>query len=112
MRIFSAAVLVLLTGCEAKPVAESKVAMAQPENRIECATGDAKHFAEDCAIERGVGNALILRHGDGGFRRLTLDADGTIDTADGAETVDVKSMSDGRAEITVGKDSYRLPPKL
>ena len=58
MRISSAAVLVMLSGCEATPVAESKVAIAQPENRIECAVNGSKRFLEDCAIERGGSTAL------------------------------------------------------
>ena len=112
MRIFSASVLVMLSGCEATPVAESKVAIAQPENRIECAVNGAKRFLEDCAIERGGSTALTLRHGDGGFRRFSLEADGRIETADGAETVVVKPMSDGRTEIAIGGDRYRLPATL
>ncbi len=111
MRIFNASVLVMLSGCEATPVAESKVAIAQPENRIECAVNGAKRFLEDCAIERGGSTALTLRHGEGGFRRFTL-ADGTINTADGAETVAVTSLADGRTEIAVGGDRYRLPATL
>ncbi len=112
MRTFSAAVLVMLAGCSAEPVVESKVTSAKAEDRIECAIGGTANFARDCAIERGDGTTLTLRHGDGGFRRLTLEPDGTIDTADGADPVTLKTMTDGRTEIAIGDDRYHLPATL
>ena len=112
MRIFSALALLFLASCSAEPAAENKVKQAKAEDRIECAIDSASDFTRDCAIQRGDGTMLKLRHGDGGFRRLTLEADGTIDTADGADPVAVQTMSDGRTEITVGNDRYRLPATL
>ena len=112
MRIFSAALILTLAACGTTPVAENKVETAKPDDRIDCAIGGAADFTKDCAIERGDANALTLRHKDGGFRRLTLEADGTIDTADGAEAMTVQPLSDGRTEIVVGEDRYRLPSNL
>ena len=112
MRIFSALALLMLASCGAAPVAENKVEQAKAEDRIECAIQGASDFTRDCAVERGDGTMLTLRHSDGGFRRLTLEADGTIDTADGADPVTVQTMTDGRSEITVGSDRYRLPATL
>ena len=112
MRIFSIAIALALTGCGSKPATENKVDQAKVDDRIDCAIGGEPDFAQNCMIERGDGTALTLRHKDGGFRRLVLDADGTIDTADGAEVITVNTMTDGRTEITVGEDRYRLPATL
>ena len=112
MRIFSALALLFLASCSAEPAAENKVKQAKAEDRIECAIDSASDFTRDCAIERGDGTMLTLRHGNGGFRRLTLEADGTIDTSDGADTITLQTLGDGRTEIMVGSDRYRLPATL
>jgi hypothetical protein len=112
MRIFSVPLALLVVGCSAEPIVENKVSQAKAEDQIECAVGGASDFARACAIERGEGTMLTLRHGDGGFRRLTLEADGTIDTADGADALTVQTLSDGRTEVTIGDDRYRLPATL
>jgi hypothetical protein len=111
MRTFSVALALALVACGSKPAVENKVEQAKADDRIQCAIGDATEFSDDCAIERNA-TSLTLRHADGGFRRLTLEADGTIDTADGAETIAVNAMPDGRTEISVGEDRYRLPSTL
>lgn len=112
MRIFSAALMLLVGGCSGEPVVDNKVSQAKADDKIECAVGGALQFAVSCAIERGESAILTLRHSDGGFRRFTLEADGTIDTADGADALTLKTLDDGRAEITVGEDRYRLPAGL
>jgi hypothetical protein len=112
MRTFSVALALLLVGCGTEPVGENKVTQAKAEDRIECALGGNGDFARNCAIERGEGNVIVLRHENGGFRKLTLDPDGTIDTADGADTLTLQTLSDGRTEIRIGYDSYRLPATL
>jgi hypothetical protein len=112
MRISSAALILCLAGCSEAPVIENKISQAQAEDRIDCALGGAQKFDRTCAIERHAGTTLTLRHEDGGFRRLTLETDGTIDTADGADGLILQTLSDGRTEITVGEDRYRLPATL
>jgi hypothetical protein len=112
MRTFNVALALALAACGSKPAVENKVEQAKADDRIECAIGAATVFADDCAMERQAPTSLTLRHADGGFRRLTLEADGTIDTADGAEAITVNAMPDGRTEITVGEDRYRLPSTL
>jgi hypothetical protein len=110
MRISSIIVLLTLAAC--KPPAEDKVASAKADDRIDCALSGAKEFARDCAVERsGDGKALILRHRDGGFRRIALDADGALSAADGADDVTGKKLPDGRFEVIAGPDRYRLPPR-
>jgi hypothetical protein len=113
MRTFSATVMLLfVAGCSDEPIIESKFSQLKAADKIECALGGAEQFAFNCAIERGEGVMLILRHSDGGFRRLTLETDGTIDTADGANAITLNTLDDGRTEVTVGDDRYRLPANL
>lgn len=109
LRISSIGLAFSLAACGAAP--EDKVATAAPDDRIECATGGAAEFTKACAVERGEGTALVLRHADGGFRRIELAADGTITAADGSDEPGGKALSDGRFELTLGSDRYRLPPR-
>jgi hypothetical protein len=101
-----------MAGCASEPATENVVATAAPADRIECAIGEGAAMANSCALERSEGNVLVLRHEDGGFRKLTLEADGTIDTADGADGLELTPMPDGRTEIVIGADKYRLPAGL
>ena len=112
MRIFSAALLLMLASCGSEPAVENKVASVPEADRIECALNGATEFTRECAIERGGGTVLTLRHGDGGFRKLTLDNDGMIDTADGADAIALQPMADGRTEMRIDADRYRLPAGL
>jgi hypothetical protein len=109
LRTFSVCTALTLAACSAAP--EDKVATAAPDDRIECATGGAADFTRACAVERGEGSALVLRHADGGFRRIELAADGTITASDGSDQPSGKPLPDGRFELTLGKDRYRLPPQ-
>jgi hypothetical protein len=109
LRTFSLCTVLTLAACSAAP--EDKVATAAPDDRIECATGGAAEFAKACAVERGEGTALVLRHADGGFRRIELAADGTITAADGSDEPGGEALPDGRFELTLGNDRYRLPPR-
>lgn len=105
MRTSSATLALLLTACGAS---ESPVASAEPQDRIECAIGGAASFTNACAIERGQAT-LVLRHVDGGFRRLDVADDRTLTVADGSETVVGTPLADGRLQIAIGIDRYRLP---
>jgi hypothetical protein len=109
LRIFSLCFALAMAACS--PAPEDKVATAAPDDRLECALARATEFARDCAVERGEGTMLVLRHADGGFRRIELAADGTISAADGSDEPDGKMLPDGRFELTLGNDRYRLPPR-
>lgn len=122
LRIFSLLVFAALPGCGSQGgngSAEVDIAAlketAPPGSvveQIECATGGARTFANRCAIERSPdGRALTVRHPDGGFRRLDVSADLAVSTADGATPLAGKALPDGRLEITVDGDRYRLPSK-
>ena len=112
MRIYSLATLTVLAACQSAPAVEDKVAQSASADRIDCALNGARAFDRACALERGEGDALTLRHADGGFRKLTIDPDGLIDTADGGDPVTAQTLDDGRTQLTVGPDRYRLPAKL
>lgn len=109
LRIFSLALALGVSACGDAP--DDKVAMAAPDDRIECATAGAADFSKTCAVERGEESALVLRHADGGFRRIDLAEDGAITAADGSDIPVGKSLPDGRFELTLGNDRYRLPPR-
>jgi hypothetical protein len=79
---------------------------------IDCALGSAG-FQRQCTFEQretADGLTLILRRPDGGFRRLLLRRDGRgAIAADGVEQPQVTTIADGRAEVAIGGDRYRLP---
>ena len=83
---------------------------------VPCRTGGAMAFTPGCTMEwraaaPGVeARILVLRHGDGGFRRLVVSNDGTrINVADGAEPLQAAAPRGGTVDIAVGDAAYRLP---
>jgi len=109
LRIFSLTLCVVLAACGTSP--DDRVASAAPDDRIECATSGAADFSKACAIEKTDGTLIVLRHADGGFRRIDIAADGTISAADGSDEPSGKVLPDGRFELSLGSDRYRLPPR-
>ena len=82
-----------------------------PGETVDCALDGAADFAPLCGVEREIvpgGTILVIRHPDGGFRRLEIEGD-LVRTADGAETVTVIPSADA-TEVAVGNDRYRLAP--
>ena len=56
------------------------------------------------------GRRTVVRHPDGGFRRLRIVQDGRgLVSADGAEEAKLVIIDKGLIEVTVGDDRYRLP---
>lgn len=81
---------------------------------IECRLGDAAVFGRTCTLERREtdrGLEMIVRRPDGGFRRL-IGTGASIEAADGAEQPAVTRLADGRLEIEIGGDVYRVPPRV
>lgn len=102
--------LALLGACS-KNETKAPPKVAEGPEHVECALGPGTTFAKDCAIERskdGETYRMILRHPGGGFRRLEVDANNTIVSADGADAAQV-ALSGTVAEVTVGDDRYRIP---
>jgi hypothetical protein len=122
MRISSAVLpLVLLAACGQQPAdpaalsnaIDNAQANAGGGERVECAAAGATTFARNCTVERtGSAEGLILtvRRPDNGFRRLLVVNDGRgVIAADGAEAAKVTVIGDGRIEVAIGGDRYRLP---
>ena len=69
-------------------------------------------FARDCTVERtesAEGLILTVRRPDNGFHRLLVVKDGRgVIAADGAESAKVSVIGDGRIEVAIGGDRYRL----
>jgi hypothetical protein len=106
MRLASPFAAFLLLSCGG----ESEQARAGEE--IECAIGGGA-FGRGCTIEQREGPeglTVTIRNQAGGFRRLLLPKDGSgAVAADGAEPARVSVLGDGRAEVAIGGDRYRLP---
>lgn len=106
--------LALLAGCSggtaSGPVAEAD------DGRVACALGSDTEFAEKCDVERvqnGAKRELVLRHPDGGFRRFEIVTDGRgLIAADGAEQAVITPLADGRIQLSVGDDRYRIPATI
>jgi hypothetical protein len=86
----------------------------EARERIACAVGGAVEFTEDCVLERtSVEGAqmLVIRHPDGGFRRLEVSKDGqNLNAADGAE-VTQSALKQDRWEVILGDNRYVIPVK-
>lgn len=82
---------------------------------IECAIAGGP-FERSCTVEHREGPeglTLTIRNAQGGFRRLLLPSDGSgARAADGAERASVTVIGDGRAEVAIGGDRYRLPREI
>lgn len=92
---------ILLAACSSGPVQEQADAGAVP---IECAVGPGSELAPDCRVEMD-GDALVIRHPDGSFRRLIRDGD-SLSSADGAGEPMMASEGE-TVEFTVDGDRYR-----
>lgn len=98
------------------PLAACDGASVTPEApagvRVACALDGAQVFG-GCAVERasrGGETVLTLSAPDGGFRRLTVAADGgAIAAADGAEPARIAAGPSGEVEVTIASDRFRLP---
>jgi hypothetical protein len=88
-------------------------APGEPDNRIECRVDSAAQFERTCSLESSQsprGRVLTLRKADGGFRRLLQTSDGRgVVAADGAARAHVTLLQDGRIEVEIGGDRFRLP---
>lgn len=122
MRISSAILpMTLLAACSQQPAdpgalsnaIDNAQATAGGDERIECAANGASTFTRDCTVERtdsAEGLILTVRRPDNGFHRLLVVKDGRgVIAADGAETAKVTVIGDGRIEVAIGGDRYRLP---
>ena len=110
-RVLAVGACLLLAGCSQEPgqssAAQDTAETAQAE-RTDCALGGAADYRPDCTVERSAGG-LVIRAPGGGFRRFETDnGDDRIRPADGAEAAQWRDLPDGRVEVAVGQDRYRL----
>jgi hypothetical protein len=99
-------------GTPATGEAGEAVGLAGAPKAVSCALGGADEYKQDCEVERYErdGNRyVVLRHPDGGFRRL-IESDGgkRFTAADGADTAEV-TPNGAQIEVSVGEDSYLFP---
>ena len=111
--IFLALLAALPVACSRGEGNSTTAALEAGDTLIDCATGNAD-FEHVCTVEQS-GTAqnriLVVRRPDGGFRRFMIGAQGLI-AADGAEQPAVTAMSDGRMEVSVGGERYRIPASM
>lgn len=115
------ALFMLLAACSAEePGAMANGAAAPaagaPDNRIDCRPQGEAEYARSCSVDifaSEEGRILTIRKADGGFRRLRVTADGRgVVAADGAERTRVAILPDGRIEVEIGGDRFRLPARV
>lgn len=85
---------------------------AAGDNEIECALAGDTEFVRACHAELrhdAEGIDLLLRHSDGGFRRLRSAVGGSdLRTSDGAQEAAV-APEGAMLLVAVGEDRYRVP---
>jgi len=87
----------------------SEVSPSPPGEAIGCGISAGAGSAADCTLERIAGtNEIVIRHRDGGFRRLNFDlATGALASADGAESV-VLEQGPGVLQFAIRPGRYRI----
>lgn len=108
-----------LSACGAKEdenlaAAESNSAQrAAQDGRLDCALAGETRFSLTCSTERisdDNGTILVIRHPDGGFRRLRVLTNGRgLEVADGSEKATISIESGNRIMVTVANDRYLMP---
>ena len=108
MRTFSLALTLSLPACA------GATNEAPRGDAIDCALDGGSGFAKVCTVE-AIANGFIVNRPDGGFRRFEIASHPgvrvvveSVDAADGADHAKSTQLADGRTEIEIGKDRYRL----
>lgn len=105
-----AILLLLLSGCQSELAPEAEAPAGTP---MACAVAGAADFSEACTVSRsrqGEEVVLTIVAPDGGFRRVSVAADGAaVTAADGAEPALVRNGPEGAIEFSIAQDRYRLP---
>lgn len=108
MRPWLASGCLLLAACSGEPAGDPL-----PEGEpVFCALAGSQDFKEQCRVERSsVDGApvIVVRHPDGGFRRLEVSQDGqNLLAADGADKSQ-SALKGDRFEVILGDDRYVIP---
>jgi hypothetical protein len=111
MRISDTALALALVSAGCSPAGADQAEPIEQAETVPCAIDGATEFAA-CPVERSAGEAgediLVIRHPGGGFRRLTLSAQGELAAADGADEAVGQRRGDA-LEVTIAGDRYRFP---
>ncbi len=98
-------------GAAAEADSEAPASSAAPV-AVSCALKGAQEYRDRCTIERLASDGrsyIVLRHPDGGFRRLEeLEAGKRYKALDGADEV-VVDANGADMELTIGEDHYLFP---
>ncbi len=98
----------LLAACSGGGAAKPEAA----QERIWCALGGAKAFAQECTLERGTADgatSYVVRHPDGAFHRFVASKDGqNLLAADGAD-LSQSALKQDRYEVILGDARYVIP---
>lgn len=77
-----------------------------------CALAGSQQFKDQCRVERSTvdgAKVIVVRHPDGGFRRLEVSQDGqNLLAADGADQSQ-SALKGDRYEVILGDDRYVIP---
>lgn len=108
MRGWLAFCVLLLSACSGGEGGE-----ALPEGEpVFCALAGSQQFADQCRVERSTVDGVrivVVRHPDGGFRRLEVSQDGqNLLAADGADQSQ-SALKGDRYEVILGDDRYVIP---
>ena len=121
LRISSAVLLAALAACSSKSGSSGAATQGAGQGTsqsgetaamVACALAGAKTFTADCRVERSQTDGktvLVLRHPDGGFRRLVeMDGGKSFAAADGSDDVAIEANGK-EIEVTLGEDHYLFP---
>ena len=116
-QVLAVSILLALAGCSGESTPSDPASVADVEDpRVSCALAGEAEFTEQCDVERvqnGDRRELVMRHPDGGFRRFEIVTDGRgLVAADGSEEAVVTPLADGRIQLSVGPDRYRIPATI
>ena len=99
----------LLAACSPEPEAAPGIA-EQGGIAIECALNGSEEFVRQCRLSEEISGAnaeFVVRHPDGGFRRLELsESPAGFDAGDGAEEASSEQQGDW-VVLTIENDRYR-----
>ena len=107
--VFPTLAIGLLAACSAEPEAAPGIA-EQGGIAIECALSGSDEFVRQCRLSEEIPGAnaeFVVRHPDGGFRRLALsESPAGFDVGDGAGEASSERQGDW-VVLTIENDRYR-----
>lgn len=87
-----------------------KAGLALPLLLRSCGEAGVATFERSCRLEQE-GSTLLIHYPDGGFRRLRI-VPASVAATDGADPALVQALPDGRLEVTIARNRFRLPPGI